>query len=81
MSRLHYDEATRTLYGAFRYPEFREVRSVRVRNVVEPRPKTVKPERRHMSRAAAAVLTHEAECTTDTKIRAALNRLARHGSD
>ncbi len=63
------------------HPEFRDVRSVRVRNVVEPRPKVIAPERRHMSRAAAAILHQEAQCTTDAKIRAALERLARHGSD
>ena len=63
------------------HPEFRDVRSVRVRNVADPRPKTVTPVRRHMSRAAAATLHREAQCTTDTKIRAALERLARHGSD
>ena len=63
------------------HPEFREVRSVRVRNVVEPRPRTVVPERRHMSRAAAASLQQEAQCTTDKRLRAALERLARHGSD
>ena len=63
------------------HPEFREVRSVRVRNVVEPRPKTVAPQRRHMSREAAATLRHEAQCTTDGKLRAALERLARHGRD
>ena len=34
-----------------------------------------------MSHAAAAVLHQEAQCTTDTRLRAALNRLARHGSD
>ena len=63
------------------HPEFRDVRSVRVRNVVDPRPKLVKPERRHMSHAAAAALHKQAQCTTDAKIRAALERLARHGSD
>ena len=63
------------------HPEFREVRSVRIRNVVEPRPKTVAPERRHMSQAAAAALRQEAQCTPDVKLRAALERLARHGRD
>ena len=63
------------------HPEFGGVRSVRVRNVVEPRPKLIPPERRHMSQATAAVLRNEARCTGDAKIRAALERLARHGSD
>lgn len=63
------------------HPEFHEVRSVRVRNVTSPRPKTVTPPRRHMTQAAAAALRQEAECTTDSKLRAALERLARHARD
>lgn len=63
------------------HPEFREVRSVRVRNVTEPRPKSVTPARRHMTHAAAAALRQEAQCTSDGKLRAALERLARHARD
>lgn len=63
------------------HPEFSEVRSVRVRNVTEPRPKTVAPPRRHMTHAAAAALRQEARCTADGKLRAALERLARHARD
>ena len=63
------------------HPEFGEVRSVRVRNVVEPNPKVVPRERRHMSQITAEVLRNEARCTVDVKIRAALERLARHASD
>ncbi len=64
-----------------KHPEFGEIRSVRVRNVVAPRPKLVPPQRRHMSQVAAEVLRNEARCTGDAKIRAALERLARHASD
>lgn len=63
------------------HPEFGTVRSVRVRNVVEPRPKLVPAQRRHMSQATAEVLRNEARCSGDAQIRAALERLARHGSD
>ena len=63
------------------HPEFGEVRSVRVRNVVASRPKLMPPQRRHMSQVAAEVLRNEARCTGDAKIRAALERLARHASD
>ena len=62
-------------------PEFGTVKSVRVRNVVEPREKTRTLERRHMSRAAAEALEAEARCTDDPRLRAALRRLARHAKD
>lgn len=63
------------------HAEFGEVRSVRVRNVVQPRPKLVPTQRRRMSQATAEVLRNEARCSGDATIRAALERLARHGSD
>ena len=62
-------------------PEFGEVKSVRVRNVVEPREKTRATPRRQMSRAAGTALEAEAAHTEDPRLRAALARLARHARD
>lgn len=59
-------------------PEFGEVKSVRVRNVVEPRDKPLTATPRHMSQAAGETLDAAAACTEDPRLSAALARLARH---
>ena len=60
-------------------PDFREVRSVRVRNVTDPKPRYLPPPHMHMSNAAAEALRAQASYTSDAALRAALERLARHG--
>lgn len=62
-------------------PEFAEVKSVRVRNVVEPREKLPVAASRHMSPSAGEALDAAAACTEDPRLRAALARLARHARD
>lgn len=60
-------------------PDFREVRSVRVRNVTDPKPRERLRAHMQMSNAAADALREEASHTSDAALRAALERLARHG--
>ena len=62
-------------------PEFAEVKSVRVRNVVDPREKLPAAAPRHMSQSAGEALDAAAACTEDPRLRAALARLARHARD
>ena len=58
--------------------EFRDIRSVRVRNAATISPPAVQP-RAVMSGAGANALRRQAEETSDARLRAALERLARHG--
>ena len=60
------------------HPEFREIRSIRVRNAPRLNPPPARP-RAIMTDAGTLALRQQAHATTDERLRAALLRLARHG--
>lgn len=65
-----------------RNPAFADVRSIRVRNDLSAAAPAGNPTvQMHMSRESAAALRAQANCTSDPALRAALERLARRGSD